>query len=34
MAEISVMPFTVPFLNNACGAVYSSIPFDKVDGDS
>ena len=27
MAEISVMPFTVPFLNNARGAAYSSIPF-------
>ena len=27
MAEISVMPFTVPFLNIACGAAYSSIPF-------
>ncbi|MCF2676023.1 hypothetical protein [Flintibacter sp.] len=27
MAEVSVMPFAVPFLNNACGAAYSSIPF-------
>ncbi len=27
MTEISAMPFTVPFLNNACGAAYSSIPF-------